>query len=161
MKRIPLLLLVAVAILSLAACSSNDADARWQAALTASQAESTRCRDTYPLDRQHIIQRTKCLNNSAATLRALSPHPDIAEANAAYNLMIAEQFRDGKLTEAEFLAKETAHRSQGIAEGQRRDLAQRSVESQERPQAVVVYPMTNTMPVFRAPCAMGPRGPAC
>ena len=147
--------------LALTGCASNEADARWQSALEAAQLEGTRCRNEYPIDRQHIMQRTKCLNNSAATLRALSPHPDIADANAAHNLMIAEQFRDGKITEAEFLSKETANRSQGIAEVQRRDLAQRAVNAQERPQAVVVYPMTNTMPVFRAPCAMGPRGLAC
>jgi hypothetical protein len=107
------------------------------------------------------MQRTKCLNKSAASLRALSPHPDIADANAAYNLMIAEQFKDGKLSESEFLAKEADRRSQDIAEVQRRDLAQRNTNAQERPQAVVVYPMNNTMPVFRAPCLMGPRGPTC
>lgn len=145
----------------IAGCASDNTEAKYRAALATASAESTRCRDEFPLDRKHAIQRTKCLNRSADLLRPYVAYPDITDATGAYNLMLAEQFRDGKITEAEFLAKETERRSQGMAEAERRGLAQRAVAAQESPQQVIVYPMNNTMPVYRVPCLPGPLGPTC
>jgi len=154
-------LVISTAMTAITSCSSDSVDERFQQALTSAQTESARCRDEYPLDKTHIIQRTKCLNKSSELVRPFAAYPDISDATAAYNLMLAEQFRDGKISEGELLAKETERRSQGIAEAERRGLANRAVNAQERPHSVVVYPMNNTMPVFRAPCLMGPRGPTC
>lgn len=161
MRIITMLCLSGFSLVSISGCASSNSDAKYQEAVAAGSAESTRCREEYPLDRKHVMQRTKCLNQAAELMRPYSAYPDITDATGAYNVMLAEQFRDGKITEAEFLAKETERRSQGMAEVQRRELAKRSVAAQENPQAVVVYPMTNTMPVFRAPCLPGPRGPTC
>jgi hypothetical protein len=155
------LFLLGLSLATVAGCASNDNDAKYQEAVAAATAESTRCRDEYPLDRKNAMQRTKCLNRAADLLRPYISYPEITDATGAYNLMLAEQFRAGKITEAEFLAKETERRSQGLAEAERRDLAKRAVSAQESPQAVVVYPMTNTMPVFRPACIHGPLRTVC
>jgi hypothetical protein len=89
-------------------------------------------------------------------MRPFSAYPDISDATGAYNVMLAEQFKDGKITEAAFLAKETERRLQGLAEAERRDHAKRAVSAQESPQAVVVYPMANKMPAFRQACIHSP-----
>jgi hypothetical protein len=153
--------LFGISLTAVTGCASTNNDAKYQEALAAGTAESTRCREAYPMDRQHIMQRTKCLNGAAEMMRPFSAYPDITDATGAYNLMLAEQFKDGKITEAELLAKETERRSQGMAEVERRDLAKRSVNAQESPRAVMVYPMGNPIQPFRFQCLPGPRGPVC
>lgn len=62
MKPFIKFLIISAAMTALYGCASNEADARWQKELAAANAEGATCREDYPIDRQHIVQRIKCIN---------------------------------------------------------------------------------------------------
>jgi hypothetical protein len=66
-----------------------------------------------------------------AVYRPLSPFPDLFDQETAGRNMLAEKWQKGQITQAEYEFQFTQMHSELEAEGQRRNLAGRSVNAQE------------------------------
>jgi len=120
--------------------------------------QTEQCRRKYPLDRKTAVLRAKCMNDASEPIMAYHPHPDLNNVWRAHIVLIAEQFRDGKITESELHAKAAEKQAQLTSESQRRFAA-----SNPPIQPVLMMPMPTPSPMmpYRLPCPPGPYTLAC
>jgi type III secretory pathway lipoprotein EscJ len=96
-------LTIVVILLALAGCQSAEdiARARVEEANAKMNADAAACRTMYPVERNTVINRVRCMNDAHSAY----PHhryPDLVAVFNAERLIAAERFRDGKTSEAQY-----------------------------------------------------------
>ena len=93
-------------LLALVGCQSQAERAREAEVQAAAQAnvrlttDVAACRSTYPIERNTIMSRMRCLID-ASNAYPYHKYPDLVAVFNAERLIAAERFRDGKTSEAE------------------------------------------------------------
>lgn len=127
--------LVVVVAFNVAACGiarRREMEAKVEALKAQSNAAAQQCLATYPAGTPKIaVARMKCLNDALLILRPLEPFPDLLDLLVTSRAEIAEEYQDGKLTQAQASEKLAEKQSEIAAEEQRRSLANRAVVAQE------------------------------
>jgi hypothetical protein len=163
-KRLTMVALMLPTLFILAGCQSSNPQISAQSARDIANAEAAAdvdvCRRKYPAERKTIVDRAKCLNAALQRLVPYDPYPDITQVFRAYTVVVAEQFRDGKLSESEANMKIAEKRTQLASESQRR-----LATSNPPVQSIIIMPMPMPTPVpmtpYRLPCPPGPYNLAC
>ena len=102
-----------------------------QAAVAAKDSGIAACKEQYPDQNKDFVLRNKCAFAAAQVIRPFVTYPDLFDQSWARAALLAEQLQARKLTRAEADAQMTESQSQIVAEEQRRNLANRSVNAQE------------------------------
>jgi hypothetical protein len=106
------------------------------------------------------VNRVKCFIAAKRRLMPYEPNPDLVQVSMAHTMLVAEQFRDGKISESEFHAKLAEKQAQLTSESHRRFAA-----SNPPIQPILMMPMPMPAPVpvmpYRLPCPPGPYTLAC
>jgi hypothetical protein len=89
------------------------------------------CNQKFPKEQKTAVARARCLGEATAPYRTIYPYPDLYDQETAGRNMLAEKWQKGQITQAEYEFQFTQMHSQIEAEGQRRNLAGRSVNAQE------------------------------
>jgi hypothetical protein len=102
-----------------------------QTAIAAKDSGIAACKDQYPDENKDFVLRNKCFFAAAQVIRPFVTYPDLFDQTWAKAALLAEQLQAHKMTRAEANAQLTESQSQMVAEEQRRNLANRSVNAQE------------------------------
>jgi hypothetical protein len=163
-KRLTMVALMLPTLLCVAGCQSTkpqipELSARDMATAEA-EIQTEQCRLKYPLNRKNVVARANCFNQANEVMSQYAPHPDLLQVYRAYVVVVAEQFRDGKLSESEMHAKLAEKHAQLNSESQRR-FAARNPPIQ--PILMMPMPMPTPVPMtpYRLPCPPGPYTLAC
>jgi hypothetical protein len=150
----------AVILIALAGCQSAEdrARVRVEEANTKMRAEFDACRSVYPVERNTIINRVRCLND-AHSAYPYHRYPDLIAVFNAERLLAAERFRDGKTSEAEY-GLEVANA------GNKATSIHHSRENANRPPPPLMHmhmhmPPLGMPPPILLPCPPGPNSIAC
>ena len=123
-KRLTMVALMLPTLFILAGCQSSNPQISAQSARDIANAEVSAdldtCRRKYPIERRTVVDRAKCFNAARQRLMPYEPYPDLVQVYRAYTIVVAEQFRDGKLSESEMHAKLAEKQAQLTSESQRR-----------------------------------------
>jgi hypothetical protein len=93
--------------------------------------DAENCNQTYPKSQKTAVVRAQCIAAATAPIRPLTNYPDLYDQETANRNMLAERWQTGKITQLEYEAQFSEMHSQIVAEEQRRNLANRSVNAQE------------------------------
>ena len=153
-------LTIVVILLALAGCQSAEdiARARVEEANAKMNADAAACRTMYPVERNTVINRVRCMNDAHSAY----PHhryPDLVAVFNAERLIAAERFRDGKTSEAQY-DLEVANAGNKAAS------IHHSRANASRPPPPLMHMHMNMPPLGLAPpmllpCPPGPNSVAC
>jgi hypothetical protein len=161
-KRLTMVALMLPTLFILAGCQSSNPQISAQSARDIANAEAAadfeNCRRKYPFERKTVVAAAKCFNTAMQRLIPYERYPDLTQVFRAYTVVVAEQFRDGKLSESEYHAKIAEKQAQLTSESQRRFAA-----SNPPIQPILMMQMPTPVPMtpYRLPCPPGPYTLAC
>lgn len=133
-----------IAVFPLAACASSSMPAsertvngvvlseRTMLAGNAYDAALARCDAQFPQQRAQAVLRQKC-KNEAMNVHMMdgTRHPDLMTRRAATELVIAEKFQAGRISEAQATLEYSEAHTAMMTEFRKRELNERSVSAQE------------------------------
>lgn len=99
------------------------------------------CDQSFPKQQSTAVARARCLGEATAPIRPLVPYPDLYDQEVANRNALAEQVQAGKLSQVQYEAQFAQMHSATIAEEQRRNLSNRSVQAQEATAAAASSPV--------------------
>jgi hypothetical protein len=101
------------------------------AAVAAKDSGIAACKAQYSDENKDFLLRNKCAFEAAQVIRPFVTYSDLFDQSWAKAALLAEQLQAREMTRAEANAQMTETQSQIVAEEQRRNLANRSVNAQE------------------------------
>jgi hypothetical protein len=136
-------IVVAALCAALAGCGlarQQEAQQQRDAAVAGIKAGIEECNQRFPKEQKTAVVRSHCLADATAPYRSLWSFPDLYDQEASGRNMLAEKWQKGQITQAEYEFQFSQMHSQIESEGQRRNLAGRSVNAQEATAAAANSP---------------------